>query len=330
MVQQRKHAWINRKKKPKSEMTLYKGGLNCGRTSYPAKGYYKNPTSRHHETTKTSYTSDPTSNNHPKKGASNSNKMSQSQFLPPILTITGDSSLSLATRQPSLLDVESVGREPLSPDVWRFQMNVKTPEKDLQGCTSLKDAPPLGAAGGRFHQTLQVVPSCWDQRTTVLLQNVEDLSKSQEKSTPSPELYRSCLLVITPRRGLKKESSAQRTSEAKRGVMTAGYRTQRRLANKCIPTWRSCEESKQNIKDEGKRSSRDSAFGTDTDSETAVIDVELGLEMCKTEMSHFTQERIIDWILQVNDALFSSHSKEASRGSLTEQDTSIKFVYEGD
>ncbi|MEE6483735.1 hypothetical protein FKM82_013642 [Ascaphus truei] len=334
IAQQRRHAWIDRKKKPKTEIRPGKCGLTLGKIlpSYPATPIHKPSTYRQHEANRLS--SDLTSNNFIMKGTSGSsraykkNALSQSQFLPPILGISGDSSLSLQPRQSSTMCAEEAVRGSVEQEWWKSEISARETEKENQRFASHENvSPPRSTMGCGISlcRSVQFVPSCWAQKTIIL----DDFTKATIKKSESPGLYRSCLLVISAMDG--REPYVQQTLDAIKTTVI-GNRTQRSLAQnkklprRDIPNWRSTDESHQKVKSEDKLSSRDSAFGTDTCSETAEVDVELGLEM-----DHFTHQRIINWIMQVNAILFSPpHTTEPLKYPLIEQDTSIKIVYEGD
>lgn len=308
MLSQRKLAWSDRKKKPKSEMTPGKCGANHGKvSSYPANRSHKTSGCRPHEGRRMPYC-EVTTSSLAIRGPSGTgrslkkNPVAQNQFLPPILSMGTDGCLS---RRCGLVSGESVEGEG-----WRSNPSLRNPEKENLGSSNQGDA-------------FTPVSGCWEHKTLGL----NDLGRSRVKKTETPDLYGPCLLVLTPRSGGGKDSVAQQVPDSVR--RTVG-KTQRCLhwSKRGLSTWRSSEDVGK--KGGEKRSSGDSAFGTDTWSENAEVDIEMGLEMSTVEMDYYTQQRIISWILQVNAALFSPHTSETLTCPLTEQDTSIKIVYDGD
>lgn len=343
MLQQRKHAWPERKKKPKSEMTAGKV------SSHPSGRFHKTSSHRQHEGGRISF-SDGNAAGSASKGPPGGGKMSFSdgntavsasmgppgggrtfrkcslaisQFLPPIKALAMKGSLALQAKQSSVLLGEATVREPEDAEVSRTEGSPKTSEKENYDSAGHKGTSGLGSSPGCAPSRSVHLPNHWQEKTFLVKESAADFPKPPARKVPTPDLYKSCLLVLSTRREGRKDPKARQVPEILRSP--AGRpQTRSKTPRKDLLTWRSTEDL---LKGGEKRSSGDSAFGTDTWSEN--VEVDLGLEVGGLEMDYYTQQRIINWILQVNTALFSP-SADSLKCSLTEQDTSIKIVYEGD
>ncbi|XP_040285213.1 uncharacterized protein LOC120998567 [Bufo bufo] len=323
MLPQRKLAWSDRKKKPKSEMMSGKCGANHGKVSYSANRFHKTSSCRPHEG-KTMSSGEVTSSILAVRGPSGTGRMLkknavvQNQFLPPIISMGTDSFIS---KQPSLLLSETLSRVPVQEEGWRSSGCSRNPEKE-----SLQSANQGDAFRPVSYPGCVVNLGCWELNTFGL----DDLGRSPVKKAETPDLYGSCLLVLTPRND-GKDTKAQQVPDSLRRTVGKSQKCLNwsKATRKGISTWRSSEELTIGKKGIEKQSSGDSAFGTYTWSENAEVDIELGFEMNIGETDQYTHQRIINWIVQVNAALFSPTS-ETLKCPLTEQDTSIKIVYDGD
>ncbi|OCT70654.1 hypothetical protein XELAEV_18037577mg [Xenopus laevis] len=214
---------------------------------------------------------------------------------------------------------------------WKAGIAVNDQEKENQTIVSLSDvSSPRSAYGCVVSRTDQLVPRCWDQKNNNQ-KDIEDFSKATMK-TQSTDLYRACLIDISGKTE-KKGCNALQINETPSTIIRD--RTQRKLVQSKVPlrgisAWKSIEAFQKLEKAEEKLSSGDSAFGTDSCSETAEVDLEPGLEEDKMEMTNYNHQRIINWIMEVNAALFFPQTTSSVTCPLTEQDTSIKIVYEGD
>ncbi|KAE8593180.1 hypothetical protein XENTR_v10019019 [Xenopus tropicalis] len=324
MLQQRKHAWINRKKKAKSEVDTGKYGKSTN--AYVDNSYYKQATYRLNEANKVS------SSDLPSKAFAvteargrrvcKKSALSQSQFLPPILAVSKDASATLQPRKSTLVCVEDPLR---GVGTWKPDIVANDQEKENQAILSLTDVlSPRSAYACVASRTAQPVPQCWDQKNSNL-KDLEDFTKATVK-TQSTDLYRACLLVIAPGKNEKKDCSVLQINEThSTREMTQRKWVQSKVRLRGISAWKSIEAFQD--KAEEKLSSGDSALGTDTCSETAEVELEPGLKM---EMTHYNHQRIVNWIMEVNAALFSPQTASSVTCPLTEQDTSIKIVYQGD
>ncbi|OCT72770.1 hypothetical protein XELAEV_18035752mg [Xenopus laevis] len=206
---------------------------------------------------------------------------------------------------------------------WKPGIASHSQEKENQAIMCLNDvSSPRSAYGSVASRTAQLVPHCWDQKNSNQ-KDLEDFSKATMK-TQSTDVYRTCLLVISSGKNEKKDCST-----------TIRDRTQKKLFESKVPlrgisAWKSIEAFQEVEKAEEKLSSGDSAFGTDSCSETTEVDLETGLEGDKMEITHYNHQRIINWIMEVNAMLFFPQTRSSVSCPLTEQDTSIKIVYEGD
>ncbi|XP_073441717.1 uncharacterized protein [Dendrobates tinctorius] len=326
MLPQRKVAWSDRKKKPKSEMALGKCGINHGKdSSYPANRFHKTSSCRPHESRKMSYC-EVTCSSLARRGPSGvgrtlkKNTMAQSQFLPPIKSMGTDGCLS---NQSCLLLGETLSGGHVDEEGWRSSTFSRNPDNFESGNQG-DSFTPISSSGC----IVSLITGSWEHKTFGL----EDLVTSAVKKAENPDLHGSCLLVLTSRSSGGKDLKAQQMFNLTRRTVGQSQRclNWNKTTRRGLSTWRSSEEPNVRKKAVEKRSSGDSAFGTDTWSESAEVDIELGLELNTLEMDHYTHQRIINWILQVNAALFSPHTAETLTCPLTEQDTSIKIVYDGD
>ncbi|KAG8568709.1 hypothetical protein GDO81_014116 [Engystomops pustulosus] len=327
MLPQRKLAWSDRKKKPKSEITPGKCGANFGKASYSVNRFHKTSGCRQHEGRKISYC-EVTSSSLPLRDSSGTgrtskkNSVAQNQFLPPIMTVGTDSCVS---KQTCLLLSETLSRGPMKGERWRINTSSRNPERESLESANQEDAlSPVSSPG----YVVSLISGSWEHKTLGL----DDLGRSQVQKTVTPDLYGSCLLVLASRGSVGKDSVVQPVSDNLRRTVDRSqrYLNLSKATKRGLSAWKSSEELNFVKKGLEKHSSGDSAFGTDTWSENAEVDIELGLELNTLEMDHYTHQRIMNWILQVNAALFSPHASEPLKCSLTEQDTSIKIVYDGD
>lgn len=329
MLQQRKHAWTERKKKPKSEMTGGKCSGNIGKVSaHPSGRFHKTSSHRQHDGIKMSCCDGNTTSlvlKGPPGGGRSFRKCSlaMSQFLPPINALTMDGSLPLHSKQSSVLLGETMVRTTMDGEVWSTEGSPKIPEKENYDSAGQKETSFLGPSPGCALSKSVHLPCYWEEKP-FHVKDLVDFMKPSLKKAPNPDLYKSCLLVLSTRRDNGKGPKAQQVPEIFRSTVGRSQ-TRSKTTKKDLLTWRSTED----LKGGEKQSSGDSAFGTDTWSENVEVDLELSFEMGSSEMDYYTHQRIINWILQVNAALFSPLA-DSLKCPLTEQDTSIKIVYEGD
>ncbi|KAJ1141888.1 hypothetical protein NDU88_008216 [Pleurodeles waltl] len=314
-VQQRRQAWMERKKVPKSDNKC--GGITakCFQI-YPAPRFFHKPsTYRYNQGDKLSCPelNLPSTCFILKMTPANRNSaLSQSLFLPPIQGTDPGPSIFPRRTSPHAPGTTRVRAEenlpPSSPSLGPWQPKSESPRQAGDAEVERRTAP----------LSLELYRPCMETETTMSERLTRGGLPQQSPVPPAEAALADHSLTAANSKG---------------GPGRKRQTTARGLGEKSS-TWDSATESDSSCRElpqEEETDQRDT--GTpQRDGEAVLRELESDQEGLYTlELEYYSTRRIMEWVTQVNRILFSpSCPTEFQEYPLTEQDTSIKIVYDGD